>query len=445
MAQTKRKRTRKHRGTPAGTIDRSGRTGRPQTRDQSKKTVSERRAERLDKPPSWKGAINRAAIAAVVFGVLVVVLFEREIVQGVVLAAVMFLLYIPLGYATDTAIYRFRQRKRSRRLNNGCPCVHRRPGGREHLHLSRRTIRARPDRRPGERRQVAAAIDELGVTLDGILLTQRPFRPRQGGRPGRKRPAPRSAVPEIEKVVLGDIMAFVPWPGFRPFESYDAEHTLSRELELAGFDIDVLHSRPPPRPHDLLHPRQAHLLRRRASSRDRRPHRPSPSSDSGTLLESIRGLVEGLPRPPVYPGHIGIASLGAERAGNRSSATDARLARSPSSRPLSTLDVQPDARQRLALYDAGELLRRAGYDPVDAVFEDAGCSAAVGEYDDIVQKEMFTFEDKAAARSRWPQGHRRPLPRLHRARHPRLAQPVDHLDLSPSSPTRPPRPAAFAG
>ncbi|MET0513601.1 MAG: hypothetical protein ABW135_18190 [Thermoleophilaceae bacterium] len=113
MAQTKRKRTRKHRGTPAGTIERSGRTGRPQTREESKKTASQRRAERLDKPPAWKGAINRAAIAAVVFGVLVVVLFGREIVQGVVLAAVMFLLYIPLGYATDTAIYRFRQRRQA--------------------------------------------------------------------------------------------------------------------------------------------------------------------------------------------------------------------------------------------------------------------------------------------------------------------------------------------
>lgn len=113
MAQTKRKRTRKHRGTPAGTIERSGRSGRPQTREQAKMTASERRAERLNKPPAWKGAINRAAIAAVVFGVLVVVLFGREIVQGVMLAAVMFLLYIPLGYATDTAIYRFRQRKQA--------------------------------------------------------------------------------------------------------------------------------------------------------------------------------------------------------------------------------------------------------------------------------------------------------------------------------------------
>ena len=31
------------------------------------------------------------------------------------LAAFMFLLYIPLGYATDTMIYRFRQRKKQAR------------------------------------------------------------------------------------------------------------------------------------------------------------------------------------------------------------------------------------------------------------------------------------------------------------------------------------------
>jgi hypothetical protein len=111
MAQTKRKRTRKHRGTPAGTIERAGRTGRPQNREDAKKIARDRRSERLSKPPSWRSAINRAAIAAVVFGVLLVILFKRDIAQGAALGAFMFLLYIPLGYATDTMIYRFRQRK----------------------------------------------------------------------------------------------------------------------------------------------------------------------------------------------------------------------------------------------------------------------------------------------------------------------------------------------
>jgi hypothetical protein len=112
MAQAKRKRTRKHRGTAAGTIERAGRTGRPRPREDAKKISRQRRQQRFDKPPTWKSAMQRAAIAAAVFGVLVVVLFQREIVQGVALAAFMFLLYIPLGYGTDLMIYRFRQRRK---------------------------------------------------------------------------------------------------------------------------------------------------------------------------------------------------------------------------------------------------------------------------------------------------------------------------------------------
>jgi hypothetical protein len=115
MAQTRRKRTRKHRGTPAGTIERSGRTGRPQTRQDAKQISRERRAARLDKPPTWRGAMQRAAIAAAVFGVLVVVAFSRDVAQGAILAAFMFFLYIPLGYVTDTFVYRFRQRRRQAR------------------------------------------------------------------------------------------------------------------------------------------------------------------------------------------------------------------------------------------------------------------------------------------------------------------------------------------
>jgi hypothetical protein len=115
MAQTKRKRTRKHRGTPAGTIERAGRTGRPQTREDAKQIARQRRQQRLDSPPNWRGAINRAAIAAAVFGVLVILAFQRSIAQGVILAGFMFLLYIPLGYVTDMAVFRFRQRRKAAR------------------------------------------------------------------------------------------------------------------------------------------------------------------------------------------------------------------------------------------------------------------------------------------------------------------------------------------
>ncbi len=64
-------------------------------------------------PPPGAARINRAAIAAAVFGVLVVVVFKRDVAQGAALAAVMLLIYIPLGYTTDLALYRFRERRRA--------------------------------------------------------------------------------------------------------------------------------------------------------------------------------------------------------------------------------------------------------------------------------------------------------------------------------------------
>ncbi len=115
MAQTKKKRSRKHRGTPAGTIERAGRPGsgaKTKAKADPKQVARERRAERLNRPPTWRGAVNRAAIAAAVFGVLVVAVFGRAPVQGAALALLMFVLYIPLGYLTDKAVYNFRNRKK---------------------------------------------------------------------------------------------------------------------------------------------------------------------------------------------------------------------------------------------------------------------------------------------------------------------------------------------
>jgi hypothetical protein len=112
MAQTKKKRRSKHRGTAAGNIERAGRTGKSQPRGDAKAIARQRRAERLDKPPEWKSTINRAGIAAIVFAVLVVALFGRPIASGLLLGVIMFAIYVPLGYATDSAIYRFRQKRK---------------------------------------------------------------------------------------------------------------------------------------------------------------------------------------------------------------------------------------------------------------------------------------------------------------------------------------------
>lgn len=174
---------------------------------------------------------------------------------------------------------------------------------------------------PGdEADRLLGAIDELGVTLDGILLTHTHFDHVGAVAPVAKATGAEVWVPEIEKVVLDDIMAFVPWPGFGPFESYDAEHTLSggEKLELAGFDIDVLFT-PGHSPGHVTFsiPGESAVFSGDVLFEGSVGRTDLPGGDWGTLLESIRGLVEGLPEETtVYPGHMGITSLGAERADN---------------------------------------------------------------------------------------------------------------------------------
>jgi hypothetical protein len=115
MAQTKRRRT-KHRGNAAGMVEVRGRTGRKPTDDERKKDAKGnrgRRPNRLDQPPSWRGAVNRAVLAVVFFAFLVVLFFKQPIGNAVALSAFMLLLYIPLGYYTDQFLYRRRQRQKA--------------------------------------------------------------------------------------------------------------------------------------------------------------------------------------------------------------------------------------------------------------------------------------------------------------------------------------------
>ena len=117
MAQTKRKRRSKHRGTAAGTVESRGRTGRKPTaseRSASKQAQArEKRLQRLDRPPTWKSAGQRALIAAAVFLVAVLVLFRQKPAAAISLAAFMVLIYLPMGYYTDLFMYRRRQRKKA--------------------------------------------------------------------------------------------------------------------------------------------------------------------------------------------------------------------------------------------------------------------------------------------------------------------------------------------
>ncbi len=95
MAPTKRK--RKHRGTAAGTVEARGRTGRPPTSSEIKKTTAQRRQERMDRPPTWRGAANRAAIAALVFFAIAMLALGQSPATAAALAMFAFLMYIPSG------------------------------------------------------------------------------------------------------------------------------------------------------------------------------------------------------------------------------------------------------------------------------------------------------------------------------------------------------------
>ena len=168
--------------------------------------------------------------------------------------------------------------------------------------------------------KLLGAVEALGVTLDGILLTHTHFDHVGAVAPVAKATGAEVWVPEAEKFVLDDIMAFVPWPGFGPFESYDAEHTLSGgdKLELAGFEIDVLFT-PGHSPGHMTFsiPDESVIFSGDVLFQGSVGRTDLPGGDWGTLLESIRGLVDGLPEQTiVYPGHMSITSLGAERAGN---------------------------------------------------------------------------------------------------------------------------------
>ena len=111
MAQTRKRRQSKHRGNAAGIIEARGRTGRKPTAGERKPTGRELRAQRWEQPPTWRSAINRALFATVIFAVLVVVLMGRTVAQAAIIAAFMLVLYIPLGYYMDMAIYRRRKRR----------------------------------------------------------------------------------------------------------------------------------------------------------------------------------------------------------------------------------------------------------------------------------------------------------------------------------------------
>ena len=164
------------------------------------------------------------------------------------------------------------------------------------------------------------AVDKLDVTVEAILLTHTHFDHIGAVAPVARATGAPVYCPKLEVPVLADIMAYVPWAGFGPFESYDADETVEggERLELAGFDIDVLFT-PGHSPGHVTYAfedEQA-LLSGDVLFQGSIGRTDLPGGDHATLLRSIAALLERYPdETTVYPGHMGITTLGRERATN---------------------------------------------------------------------------------------------------------------------------------
>jgi Flp pilus assembly protein TadB len=115
MAQTKRKRRSKHRGTPAGTVEARGRTSRPPSQqDRKKQARTQAREKRLNQRPSWKSSFTRAGLAAgLLFLFLLITANGKNRVAFAVLFTVIALaIYVPAGYYIDLFLWKRRQRRK---------------------------------------------------------------------------------------------------------------------------------------------------------------------------------------------------------------------------------------------------------------------------------------------------------------------------------------------
>jgi hydroxyacylglutathione hydrolase len=174
---------------------------------------------------------------------------------------------------------------------------------------------------PGdESPRLERALDELGVTVDAILLTHTHFDHIGAVAPLARATGAPVYCPELETAVLADIMRYVPWPGFGPFESYDADHTVKggETLALADLSVDVIFT-PGHSPGHVSYSiaDEQVLLSGDVLFQGSVGRTDLPGGDHATLLRSIGSLLETLPdETRVLPGHMGTTTLGAERVTN---------------------------------------------------------------------------------------------------------------------------------
>jgi len=194
---------------------------------------------------------------------------------------------------------------------------------------------------PGdEAERLLDAAESLGVRIEAILITHCHFDHIGAVAPVARATGAPVYCPEIERVLLSDIMSWVP-PGFGPFEGYEPEHTVAggERLSLAGLDIEVVFT-PGHSPGHVTYAIAPSAPRDGVDSIDESAGAPGggsrrvllsgdvlfqgsvgrvdlPGGDWPTLERSIGALLRAFPPETiVYPGHMGVTSLGRERDTN---------------------------------------------------------------------------------------------------------------------------------
>jgi glyoxylase-like metal-dependent hydrolase (beta-lactamase superfamily II) len=221
---------------------------------------------------------------------------------------------------------------------------------------------------PGdEADRLLAAAKSLNVEIEAILITHCHFDHIGAVAPVARATGAPVYCPEIERGVLADVMSWVP-PGFGPFESWEAEETVAggERFSVAGLDVAVLFT-PGHSPGHVTYaiaPSRAGARAREgvlsvttppgtagdgtppATTGDGTPSAPTgdaspqgqapvallsgdvlfqgsvgrvdlPGGDWNVLERSIEGLVRGFPpQTVVYPGHMGVTTLGRELESN---------------------------------------------------------------------------------------------------------------------------------
>ena len=172
---------------------------------------------------------------------------------------------------------------------------------------------------PGdEAPRLLEAIDALGVEVAAILLTHTHFDHVGAVAPVARATGAEVWCPELEVPVLADIMTYVPWPGFGPFESYDADHTVAggETLSLGGIEFEVLFT-PGHSPGHVTYAVPGAIFSGDVLFQGSVGRTDLPGGDHATLMQTLAALVDALPdETAVYPGHMGNTTIGRERATN---------------------------------------------------------------------------------------------------------------------------------